>query len=87
VLNSNYFRLGTRAPLHIGNKQTQENISVPFFVGTIRALTELFNSKLTDEVSRCFGNPADSRSSSIYNCRLTVKPRTTDFKRPVEGPV
>jgi len=46
------FRLGTRAPWYVSNRQIHEDLGVPLIVDHIRALPESSDSKLAD-----VGNP------------------------------
>jgi hypothetical protein len=52
VLQSKCLRIATNAPWYAGNRQIHEYLGIPFFADHIRALTESFDSKLTDA-----GNP------------------------------
>jgi hypothetical protein len=51
VLQSKRLRIATNAPWYVGNRQIQEDLGIPFFADHIRALTECFDSKLTDAVN------------------------------------
>jgi hypothetical protein len=48
VLQSKCLRIATNAPWYVGNRQIHEDLGIPFFADHIRALTESFDSKLTD---------------------------------------
>jgi hypothetical protein len=48
VLHSKCLRIATNAPLYVGNRQIHEDLGIPFFAYHIRALTENFDSKLSD---------------------------------------
>jgi len=48
VLQSKFICLATGAPLYVSNRQIHEDLSVPFFVNNIRALTASCNSKLAN---------------------------------------
>jgi len=52
VLQSKCFRLANGAPWYVSNRQIHEALGVPLFADHIRALTESFDSKLSD-----VGNP------------------------------
>jgi len=52
VLQSKCLRLTTGAPWYVSSRQIHEDLGVPLFPDHIRALTESFDSKLTD-----VGNP------------------------------
>jgi hypothetical protein len=45
-------RIANNAPWYVGNMQIHEDLGIPFSADHIRALTECFDSKLTDA-----GNP------------------------------
>jgi hypothetical protein len=47
-LKSKCLHVATNAPWHVGNRQIDEDLGIPFFVSHIRALTESFDSKLSD---------------------------------------
>jgi len=52
VLQSECLHLATGAPWYVSNKQIHEDLGVPLFADHIRALTDSFDSHLTD-----VGNP------------------------------
>jgi hypothetical protein len=52
VLQSKCLCIATNAPWYVGNRQIHEDLGIPFSGDHIRALTESFDSKLTDA-----GNP------------------------------
>jgi hypothetical protein len=52
VLQSKCLRIATNAPWYVRERQIHEDLGIPFFADHIRALTESFDSKLTDA-----GNP------------------------------
>ena len=52
VLQSKCLSLAAGAPWYVSNRQTHEDLGVPFFADHMRSLTESFDSKLAD-----VGNP------------------------------
>jgi hypothetical protein len=52
VPQSKFLRIATNEPWNVGNRQIHEDLGIPFFADHIRALTEIFDSNLTDA-----GNP------------------------------
>jgi hypothetical protein len=52
VLHSKCLRIATGAAWYVSNRQIHEDLGIPFFADHIRALTESFDSKLSDA-----GNP------------------------------
>jgi hypothetical protein len=48
VLQSKCLRVASNEPWRVSNRQTYENLGIPFFADHIRALTESFDSKLAD---------------------------------------
>jgi hypothetical protein len=64
VLQSKCFRIATNASWYVGNRQNHEDLGIPFFADHIRALTESFDSKLTEA-----GNPL-VRLFGRHLCRL-----------------
>jgi hypothetical protein len=48
VLQSKCLLIATNAPCYFGNRQIHEDLGIPFFADHIRALTESFDSKLTE---------------------------------------
>jgi 4-amino-4-deoxy-L-arabinose transferase-like glycosyltransferase len=52
VLQSKCLRIATSAPWYMSNRQIHEDLGAPFFAEHIRALTDSFDSKLSDA-----GNP------------------------------
>jgi hypothetical protein len=48
VLQSKCVRIATNAPWYVSNRQIHEDLGIPFFADHIRALTESFDSKLSD---------------------------------------
>jgi hypothetical protein len=48
VLQSKCLRIATNAPWYVGNREIHEDLRIPFFADHTRALTESFDSKLTD---------------------------------------
>jgi hypothetical protein len=52
VLQSKCLRVAINAPWYVGGRQIHEDLGIPFFADHIRALPEIFDSKLADA-----GNP------------------------------
>ena len=52
VLQSKCLRIATNAPWYICNRQTHDDLGVPYYSDHIRSLTERLHSKLAD-----VGNP------------------------------
>jgi hypothetical protein len=63
VLQSKCLFMATNAPWYFGNGHIHEDLGTPFFADHIRALTESFDSKLTDA-----GNPL-VRQLGMHLCR------------------
>ena len=48
MLQSKCLSLAAGAPWYVSNRQTHEDLGVPFFADHMRSLTESFDSKLAD---------------------------------------
>jgi hypothetical protein len=48
VLQSKCLRIVTNVPWYVTNRQTHEDLEIPFFADHIKALTESFDLKLAD---------------------------------------
>jgi hypothetical protein len=48
VFQSKCLRIATNTPWYMSNRQIHEDLGVPFFADHIRALTDSFDSKLSD---------------------------------------
>jgi hypothetical protein len=70
VLQSKCLRIATNSTWYIGNKQTHDDLGVPYFADHIRQLTERFYSKLTD-----VENPLVARSVDISAGRGLARTR------------
>ena len=60
MLQSKCLRLAIGAPWYVSNRQIHEDRGVPLFADHIRALTEIFDSKLADVGTPYYGNSADT---------------------------
>ena len=60
VLQCKCLRLATGAPWYVSSRHIHENLGVPLFADHIRALTEIFDSKLADVGTPYYGNSADT---------------------------
>jgi hypothetical protein len=56
VLQCNCLRIANNATWYVSNRQIHEDLGIPFFADHIRALTEGFNTTLTDAGNPFFGN-------------------------------